>query len=292
MQGDLLQLAYFGVHVGNKEIEDVTMKEILEWFERMREFSFDIETIGKKATVLRNFFDFYKKSGYSVLEPMLIPVPPRRHKIPRVAKEEDFNMILDVIQSETKRRSKGAMRSNHVRNKAMVLMLWDTGARIGEICALDIGDIDLEKKKAIIQTEKSRGTRPIRELFWTEKTNKALKSWMVQRKLIVGRMAVQEPSALFLSVKGGRPKDTARGKRTSASAFGEILRKYSNKAGLPINFNAHSMRHHMGHHIIQKGGSNADVMNVLGHASVQSTTPYTMMQDKELEKRYRKFNGE
>jgi len=45
----------------------------------------------------------------------------------------------------------------------------------------------------------------------------------------------------------------------------------------------------MGHHIIQSGGSSADVMNILGHASVQSTTIYTMMTDRELEKRYRGF---
>jgi hypothetical protein len=45
----------------------------------------------------------------------------------------------------------------------------------------------------------------------------------------------------------------------------------------------------MGHHIIQSGGSSADVMNILGHASVQSSTIYTMMTDHELEKRYRGF---
>jgi site-specific recombinase XerD len=56
--------------------------------------------------------------------------------------------------------------------------------------------------------------------------------------------------------------------------------------------NAHSFRHRVGHHIIKSGGSSADVMNILGHSSVQSTTIYTMMSDLELEKRYRYFMEE
>jgi site-specific recombinase XerD len=47
----------------------------------------------------------------------------------------------------------------------------------------------------------------------------------------------------------------------------------------------------MGHDIIRKGGSSADVMNILGHASIQSSAIYTMMNDRELETRYRKFKG-
>ncbi len=67
-----------------------------------------------------------------------------------------------------------------------------------------------------------------------------------------------------------------------------MLRRYSNRAGIPY-LNAHSFRHHMGHDIIQKGGSAADVMNILGHATLSSSSIYTMMNDKELEARYRLF---
>ena len=56
--------------------------------------------------------------------------------------------------------------------------------------------------------------------------------------------------------------------------------------------NAHSFRHHRGHHIIKSGGSTSDVMNILGHSSVQSTTIYTMMRGKELEERARLFLGD
>ena len=99
-------------------------------------------------------------------------------------------------------------------------------------------------------------------------------------------MEFKEPDALFLSICAGQYDTT--GRRFTIRGVGEMLRRYSNRAKLPY-LNAHSFRHHMGHHIIQSGGSSADVMNILGHASVQSSTIYTMMTDHELEKRYRGF---
>ncbi len=47
----------------------------------------------------------------------------------------------------------------------------------------------------------------------------------------------------------------------------------------------------MGHSIIKQGGSTADVMNILGHSSLESSSVYTLMMNKELEERYRKFQS-
>jgi site-specific recombinase XerD len=102
-------------------------------------------------------------------------------------------------------------------------------------------------------------------------------------------MKFDDSAALFISICSGQ-HETA-GKRFSIKGVGEMLRRYSNRAKLPY-LNAHSFRHHMGHHIIKSGGSSADVMNILGHSSVQSSTIYTMMTDVELEKRYRFFMEE
>ena len=99
-------------------------------------------------------------------------------------------------------------------------------------------------------------------------------------------MNFSEPDALFPSINTHKT-----GQRLTVGGVGEMLRRYSNKAKLPYAINAHSLRHHMGHDIIKKGGSMADVMNILGHASVDSSKVYTMMTDVELEQRYRSFKG-
>jgi site-specific recombinase XerD len=163
-------------------------------------------------------------------------------------------------------------------------MLWDTGARNGELLSLDISDIDSARRRAIIRTEKSRGWRPIREIFWTDPTNRNLERWMAKRADLAMDNELKDLEALFISVCN------FFGRRLSLKGIGEMLRRYCNRAKIPC-INAHSFRHHMGHDIIRKGGSSADVMNILGHASIQSSAIYTMMNDRELETRYRKFKG-
>jgi site-specific recombinase XerD len=96
---------------------------------------------------------------------------------------------------------------------------------------------------------------------------------------------VLDEAALFLCIGGHNA-----GKRLAEHGAREILRRLSAKAGLPT-VNAHSFRHRMGHHIIKQGGSTVDVMNILGHSNLDRSAIYTMMTDRELEERYRKFRA-
>jgi site-specific recombinase XerD len=70
----------------------------------------------------------------------------------------------------------------------------------------------------------------------------------------------------------------------------EMLRTNSNRAGIPT-MNAHSMRHYMGRDIVNKGGSNSDVSNILGHSSLESSMIYTMMTGPDLQRRYDSFRN-
>lgn len=200
--------------------------------------------------------------------------------MPRIADEETYKKLVAVIPKKTN-------HGRHIRNLAIINMLWDTGARNGEILSLDVHDLQLDRMRAIIKTEKSKGRRPIREIFWTEDTNKNLKRWLEKREYLKTKIHFQEPDALFVGISAG-PLAPTNGRRLAIKGVGEMLRRYSNKAEIPY-MNAHSFRHHMGHDIVKKGGSSADVMNILGHATLASSSIYTMMTDKELEERYRLF---
>lgn len=243
----------------------------------MAELGWDRNSFVGKCMALRKFFEFYRLQGYPVIDENLIPIPSKEFKLPRVADEESYKKLLSVIPANNDPR--------HIRNLAIINLLWDTGARNGEILSLDVGDLQMDRMRAIIRTEKSKGRRPIREIFWTADTHGNLVQWLKKRKHLENVMHLQDAEALFPSIGSQKA-----GQRLSVKGVGEMLRHYSNKAKMP-HMNAHSFRHHMGHDIIKKGGSTADVMNILGHASVQSTTVYTMMSDKELEQRYRMFKG-
>lgn len=76
----------------------------------------------------------------------------------------------------------------------------------------------------------------------------------------------------------------------SVVGVAEMLRRNSNNAGIPT-LNAHSMRHFMGRDIVNKGGSNSDVSNILGHSSLESSMIYTMMTGPDLQRRYDSFRN-
>ena len=275
-------LRQFCVYVHDCNIEHIRLEDITTWFNLMQRLEWDINSFIGKAMALRKFFEFFRKQGYPVIDPWLIPVPQKQYKLPRVADEANYKKLLSAIPTKTN-------DPRHIRNRAIINMLWDTGARNGEVLALDVDDLQLDRMRAIINTEKSKGRRPFRELFWTAETNESIKCWLKKREDLKKKMTFAEPEALFISVCSGGLSN-ASGRRLNLKGVGELLRRYSNKAKIPI-MNAHSFRHHMGHDIVKKGGSAADVMNILGHASLASSSIYTMMTDKELEARYRQFKG-
>lgn len=141
---------------------------------------------------------------------------------------------------------------------------------------------------AIIKTEKSRGRRPIREIFWTKKTTTHIKRWIKAREHLGTLFTITDTDALFISIMKTVTSDS-RGKRMCTRNVCEVFRTISNRAGLLSIFNAHSARHRLGRKIITLGGSNADVSNILGHSHTDSSYIYTMMWGKELKKRYNHF---
>jgi len=278
VKGYELYLRQFCLFVRNKEIEEISIEDVLTWFSLMRDLKWEHNSFMPKAMALKKFFEFFKKQGKNVIDPWLIPVPHKEYKIPRVATSEVYRKLVGIVPKNT-------TDPRHLRNLAIINLLWDTGARNGEIVALDLEDVDIEGKKVIIKTEKSKGRRPFRELFWTDETNENLKRWITKRRELGKTMQIEDKDALFISLC-----NIQSGKRLNIKGVGEMLRHYSNKAKIPP-MNAHAFRHHMGRDIVEQGGSSADVMNILGHATLASSSIYVMMTDKQLEERYRKFKG-
>ncbi len=273
MKGYDKELRTFCLFLRNPDVEQIQLGDVMDYLTGLKELGWNHNSFIPKCMALRKFFEFCRLQGLRVLNEDLIPIPRKEYRIPRVVTADTYSKLLAVLPLNNDPR--------HVRNRAIINLLWDTGARNGEIVALDLGDIDLDRMRALIKTEKSRGRRPIRELFWTHETNESLGTWLNKRT----RLQQKDPDALFVSTCSANV-----GRRFTIKGVGEMLRRYSNRARIPY-VNPHSFRHHMGHDVIQKGGSSADVMNILGHSTLASSTIYTMMTDRELEERYRRFKG-
>lgn len=267
-------LRFFCLYLRNPEIENISLDDVLSYLKGMIELGWDKNTFVGKCMALRKFFEFYRLQGHKVLDPELVPLPSVERKIPRVADEESYKRLIQVIPQDSN-------DPRHIRNNALIRLLWDTGCRISELLSFDMEDMDVERRTILIKTAKNKGSRPFRHVFWTEETNIYLKKWLEKREYLMSTRVFSDTHAIFVCVTS-----THVGERLTKGGLGEVLRRYSNKARIPY-VNAHSFRHRVGHEIIKRGGSTADVMNILGHASVQSTTVYTMMAGTELEDRYK-----
>ena len=294
INGYMRNLVHFALFIRKLDtpVESIMLEDCIEYLNLCRQLGYDENTINKKAISLKLLFDYLRDRDVKVLNPSLIPIPKKEFRFPRVANEEDYRKLLACIPEVGKM---GKPLYWHIRNKAIIMLLWDTGARNGEIANLELDDIDLDRMSARIKTEKSRGTIPFREIFWRSDTNEALAAWLDAREDFFKDVEVRDRHHVFIGIKGGygskNDENSSFGRRLQVNYVSEILRKYSNRAGLQAPLNPHSFRHHMGRDLAMKGVIAHGISSILGHAQVQSSYPYTMLFGKDREKLYRENVG-
>ena len=278
MRGFDHDLRQFCLYTRNTHIEYIKEEDITFYFNSMLSLGWKSSGIMPKSIALRNLFKYATKSGLRVMSHELIPIPKREYFIPRVAKDEEIVNLLELSKGKT---------LQPVRNRCIINFLRSTGCRNGEMCAINLSQLmeHFNEKRVVIRTAKTRGMKPIRELFWDEPTHKALTEWLDIRNVLSDRITFTDPDALFVGVRNWQT-----GKRLTNHAVSIIFRKLSKKAGIPT-MNPHSLRHYRGHELNNFGANNSTISGVLGHSSLASSFVYTQMKSDELQtaaKKYRK----
>lgn len=272
-------LRIFCLCMQNPELEEIEFPHVLWYLNQLEQLGWKPNGINLVGLAMKKLFEFCHLRGYKVsFNENLIPLKEKSFSIPRVTNLETFRKLLRQIPENTN-------DPHHIRNRAILLMLWDTGVRTGELMSLDIADLDLKSKMALIKTEKSRGRRPVRQIFWTAETHKALLRWMEKLSEMKQKYSFADNDALFVSI-GKSPRLMMRGSRMTPRGVAEVMRVLSNQAGLPIITNAHSIRHSMGRDTIKTLRSNSAVSNILGHSNLESSYVYTMLFGEELKEQW------
>lgn len=266
------------VALRNPEIINVRLEDVERYLLDMENAGFSRNSIVHKACAFRTLFRELRRHGHIVINPDDIPIPRKDFKEPHVATDEDIQKVLEVI-------SESPQRHGRFRNKAILLLLRDTGMRIGELRSMNVQDLDLENKRARIKTEKTRGMVPFRNVFWEDECNGAIKEWLEERKLFL-KERNKTSEALFIC----NHRDTGVG-RIGKTAINIAFRKASWVAGIPT-LNPHSLRHRKGHKLASNGANNSVISKVLGHSTLASSFVYTQLNDKETEVAARKYGAE
>lgn len=259
----------FIVYVHDVRASSLGIENILSYIQLLQKLDYDNNTLFIRANVIKNFVKYLNLKKINYINPDDIPIPNKEFKRPRVITEDVYRKLLSTFSNNKDPRN--------IRNRLVIKLLRETGVRINELLALNIQDVG--DKEAIIKTEKSNGRRPYRQIFWSTETQELLYEWFKIRQAILGRCNKEE-TALFIGVSA-----KGVGKRLVDKSVQWMLWKHSKIAGVDT-VNAHSFRHAFGHDIA-KNGSGVDVMNLLGHSTLASSTVYTQMYGNELKDRYR-----
>jgi integrase/recombinase XerD len=169
-----------------------------------------------------------------------------------------------------------------LRDRALLELLYGTGARISEAVGLDVDDLDLSG-----ETRSSSVPAAVRLLGKGGKqrivpvgsyARAAVEAYLIRARPVLARAARQGPAspALFLNARGGR--------LTRQGAWG-ALRAASARAGL-AEVSPHTLRHSFATHLLDGGADVRVVQELLGHASVTTTQVYTLVTVDRLREVY------
>ncbi len=190
------------------------------------------------------------------------PPPPRR--LPKAIPLEDVEALVEAAGFDQTPRA--------LRDRALLELLYGTGARISEAVGLDLDDVDMAEGTVVLRGKGGKD----RIVPVGSYAQRAVDGYLVRGRPTLAAAGRGSP-AMFLNVRGGRLS------RQSAWA---VLRAAADRAGLRVDISPHTLRHSFATHLLDGGADVRVVQELLGHASVTTTQVYTLVTVDRLREVY------
>lgn len=254
----------------NLSIESIKEPDIIKFLRHLQSKGFAQSTVARTMVSVRSFFKFLAVEELRTDNPTeSVELPRVSRGLPKPISESEVNAILSSVEGDS-----AAAR----RDKAILEILYGTGARISEVVHLSLGDIDSYEGllKLLGKGNKERivplGSYAMRALLrWLEPEGRG----MFEPEEWISR---DDSEAVFLNRRGGR--------LTRQGGWG-IVKKYGALVGLGARLSPHTLRHCCATHMLEHGADIRTVQELLGHASITTTQIYTKVSREQLVEAYR-----
>ena len=253
-------------------LEQVTQEQLssyVAWLRGMENTEFKIgeSSIARNVISIRSYFTYLAKE-HKFNNPSLNFKPPKIGKrLPKALTIDQVMSMLNIVGSD--------LISS--RDKALVELLYATGARVSELINLNTLDISTADTQAGATTTvklKGKGGKervvPIGSFAVA-----AVNDYLVRSRPSLLKVSTQK--ALFLNQRGGR---------LSRQSAWNLVAKAAERAGLREQVTPHSMRHSFATHLLDGGADIRVVQELLGHSSVTTTQIYTLITIDHLRESY------
>ena len=262
----------FFEHLEKLDITDfakLELSHIRSWLANQQVKGGARTTLSRRAVSIRLFTKWATKKGYLARDVgATLATPKGARTLPDVLNVADAGLAMDALATRVAEED-GPLSK---RDCAMVEVLYASGARVSELCGLDLQDIDYERNtiRVIGKGNKER-TIPL-----GNPAMRALEAWLKDgRPSLAGD---KSDRAVFLGVRGKRIDQ-----RTVRTVVYHALEALEGA----VKLGPHALRHSAATHLLEGGADLRTVQEILGHASLATTQIYTHVSTERLQKAFK-----
>jgi integrase/recombinase XerC len=266
--GDISGMLVHAARLGHTEVATLDIRTLRSWLALQQTRGRARTTMSRRATAVRVFTAWAHRTGLAESDPGALLGSPKAHRtLPPALRVDEARALLEAAA-----RHADDGTPVGIRDVAVIELLYATGIRVGELCGLDVDDVDHERRVVRV-LGKGRKERTVP--FGTP-AEQALGQWLTRGR---PRLAVPGSGpALFLGARGGRLDQ--RAVRSLVHA------RLADVPGAP-DLGPHGLRHTAATHLLEGGADLRTVQELLGHASLATTQIYTHVTTDRLRKAYR-----
>jgi integrase/recombinase XerD len=260
---DLRRYVEFLQERGVDDLDDIDEQLVSAFLMRLREGDADhpplsATSAGRTVVAVRGFHKFCVTDGLAAADPaagVRPPAPARR--LPKALPLTDVEAILEAAGS--------AGTTLALRDRALLEVLYGTGARISEAVGLDVDDVDRVDATVVLRGKGGKERLvPIGSYALA-----AVDAYLTRaRPELASVGSADGAGALFVNARGGR---------LSRQSAWTVLVKAADRAGVTRDVSPHTLRHSFATHLLEGGADVRVVQELLGHASVTTTQIYTLV---------------
>ncbi|WP_040284761.1 site-specific tyrosine recombinase XerD [Tessaracoccus massiliensis] len=261
---DLARYLDFLAERGISTVRDVTPVEVTE-FVRELSAAQARASVARVVVSVRTFHQFCAEEGLTDTNPAAEVSPPKlEQRLPKALSVDEVARILDAPDRT---------EVTGLRDAALLELLYGTGARVSEICGLDVDEVSaaLSEPDAGIRLLGKGGKERVVPLG--SFAARAVSDYLVRARPALAQAGKKHTPALLLNQRG------ARLSRQSAWA---VIQRAAASAGITADVSPHSLRHSFATHLLDGGADLRVVQELLGHSSVATTQIYTLVTIEHL----------
>jgi integrase/recombinase XerD len=255
---------------GLVDLDAVAESDVAGFLARLREGDgehppLSASSAGRALVAVRGLHRFSLREGLSKADPaheVKPPAPARR--LPKAITVEEVERLLESAGSDQTPLA--------LRDRALLEVLYGTGARISEAVGLAVDDLD--RGSGLVRLDGKGGKQ--RMVPVGSYAQRAVEAYLVRSRPVLSASGRGTP-ALFLNARGGR---------LSRQSAWTVLRSAARRAGLTTEVSPHTLRHSFATHLLDGGADVRVVQELLGHSSVTTTQVYTLVTVDRLREVY------